>query len=264
MPEQSPDPGRELIGGPRPRTSRRTTLAPDTFRVRAAAVESGPLAEARSAKKRLGIRRVAGGLLAGRGVRVRDPGADPADRRGRRRRTRRSPARRRASHLLGVDANGHDMVSRIVWGARNSLFIAVVLGRVRVHPRRDARGAVAGYFRGKIGRCPRLGDRHPAGLPAARARPLDRDVPRPHRVQRDGRARDRVHAGARADRRGRRRSSGPSASSSSLPGPREQSTFGSCSARSSPTSCRRCSRSRCSASPWSSSPKPASPSSAPA
>jgi peptide/nickel transport system permease protein len=53
-------------------------------------------------------------------------------------------------HLFGLDGNGRDVFSRVIWGARNSLFIAIVavlagflIGGVL--------GLVAGYFKGRIG-----------------------------------------------------------------------------------------------------------------
>jgi len=53
-------------------------------------------------------------------------------------------------HIFGLDGNGRDVFSRVVWGARNSLFIAIVavvagflIGGVL--------GLVAGYFKGRIG-----------------------------------------------------------------------------------------------------------------
>lgn len=53
-------------------------------------------------------------------------------------------------HIFGLDGNGRDVFSRVIWGARNSLFIAIVavlagflLGGLL--------GLVAGYFKGRIG-----------------------------------------------------------------------------------------------------------------
>lgn len=54
------------------------------------------------------------------------------------------------SHPFGIDTLGHDMVSQVIWGARNSLFIAIVavfLGFVVG----GVLGVVAGYFKGRIG-----------------------------------------------------------------------------------------------------------------
>ena len=54
------------------------------------------------------------------------------------------------AHIFGLDGNGRDVFARVVWGARNSLFIAFVavlagfvLGGIL--------GLVAGYFKGRIG-----------------------------------------------------------------------------------------------------------------
>lgn len=52
-------------------------------------------------------------------------------------------------HLLGGDFNGRDMLSRLIWGARNTLLIAtvaVLIGFVVG----GALGLVGGYFRGKV------------------------------------------------------------------------------------------------------------------
>lgn len=53
-------------------------------------------------------------------------------------------------HIFGLDGNGRDIFSRVIWGARNSLFIAFVaviagfiLGGIL--------GLVSGYFKGRIG-----------------------------------------------------------------------------------------------------------------
>ena len=52
--------------------------------------------------------------------------------------------------IFGLDGNGRDVFSRIIWGARNSLFIAIaavfsglLLG--------GALGLISGYFKGRIG-----------------------------------------------------------------------------------------------------------------
>lgn len=54
------------------------------------------------------------------------------------------------NHIFGLDGNGRDVFSRIIWGARNSLFIAIaavfsglLLG--------GALGLISGYFKGRIG-----------------------------------------------------------------------------------------------------------------
>ena len=66
--------------------------------------------------------------------------------------TRRGPFAQDGSapgHLLGGDANGRDMLSRLVWGGRTTLVVAtaaVLLGFVVG----GTFGLLAGYFRGKV------------------------------------------------------------------------------------------------------------------
>jgi peptide/nickel transport system permease protein len=53
-------------------------------------------------------------------------------------------------HLMGVDANGRDVLARVVWGGRNSMaigFFSIVMGFVVG----GILGLIAGYFRGRIG-----------------------------------------------------------------------------------------------------------------
>jgi peptide/nickel transport system permease protein len=53
-------------------------------------------------------------------------------------------------HLMGLDANGRDVFSRVVWGGRNSMaigFFSIVLGFIVG----GVLGLIAGYFRGRIG-----------------------------------------------------------------------------------------------------------------
>ena len=53
------------------------------------------------------------------------------------------------SHLLGGDSNSYDVLSRVIWGARNSLavgFFAVALGGTAG----GFLGLIAGYYRGRI------------------------------------------------------------------------------------------------------------------
>ncbi len=53
-------------------------------------------------------------------------------------------------HIFGLDGNGRDVFSRIIWGARNSLFIAfaaVITGFIIG----GALGLISGYFKGRIG-----------------------------------------------------------------------------------------------------------------
>ncbi len=53
-------------------------------------------------------------------------------------------------HLMGVDANGRDVFSRVIWGGRNSMAIGVfsiVMGFVVG----GIFGLLSGYFRGRLG-----------------------------------------------------------------------------------------------------------------
>jgi peptide/nickel transport system permease protein len=53
-------------------------------------------------------------------------------------------------HLMGVDANGRDVLARVVWGGRNSMAIgifSIVMGFIVG----GILGLIAGYFRGRIG-----------------------------------------------------------------------------------------------------------------
>jgi peptide/nickel transport system permease protein len=53
-------------------------------------------------------------------------------------------------HLMGLDANGRDVLSRVVWGGRNSMaigFFSIFLGFIVG----GILGLIAGYFRGRIG-----------------------------------------------------------------------------------------------------------------
>jgi peptide/nickel transport system permease protein len=53
-------------------------------------------------------------------------------------------------HLMGLDANGRDVLSRVIWGGRNSMaigFFSIVLGFIVG----GILGLIAGYFRGRIG-----------------------------------------------------------------------------------------------------------------
>ena len=212
MPEQSPEAGRDLVGA-LVRDEQAHDLAPDAFTVRAAAIESGPLADGKSAKKRLGI----GAWLAiawlvvifGSAILApvlpidRADVANPAV-------ARQAPSRRPP---LGVDANGHDMVSRIVWGARNSLFIAVVSVAFGFLARRASSACSPGTSGGRseavLGSVTDILLAFPQLVLA-----LSIVTFLGHTVFNvTDRARDRLDAGARADRRARRPSAGPSASS---------------------------------------------------
>ncbi|HEY3724340.1 MAG TPA: ABC transporter permease [Acidimicrobiia bacterium] len=53
-------------------------------------------------------------------------------------------------HLFGVDANGRDVLARVIWGGRNSMAIgvfAIVIGFIIG----GIFGLISGYFRGKVG-----------------------------------------------------------------------------------------------------------------
>jgi peptide/nickel transport system permease protein len=53
-------------------------------------------------------------------------------------------------HVMGVDANGRDVLSRVIWGGRNSMAIgifSIVMGFIVG----GILGLIAGYFRGRIG-----------------------------------------------------------------------------------------------------------------
>lgn len=54
------------------------------------------------------------------------------------------------NHIFGLDGNGRDVFSRIIWGARNSLFIAfaAVIAGFLIG---GALGLLSGYFKGRIG-----------------------------------------------------------------------------------------------------------------
>ena len=83
-------------------------------------------------------------------------------------------------HYLGGDRNGHDLLSRAVYGARNSLIVgfgAIAFG-IAVGA---SLGLIAGYYGGKARHRARRVLRRHAGHTRARARALvDRRAPRSH------------------------------------------------------------------------------------
>jgi peptide/nickel transport system permease protein len=160
MPEQPPDP-RETLGerigeegiGALVSDDDRHGIAPDEATIHGLAVEAGPEVE-RLAKRRgkglgfgawfaviwLVLLVVVG--TAAPVLPIDDPINDA------------TPALRlqgpTVDHPLGLDGSGRDVMSRVIWGARNSLFIGVVsiaagflIGGFL--------GLVAGYFKGRIG-----------------------------------------------------------------------------------------------------------------
>ena len=144
------------------------------------------------------------------------------------------------------------MISRLVYGARNSLVVAigaVIIGFVVG----GVLGLLAGYFRGKVETVTMGAIDVLLSIPALILALSLVDLPRTTdgrlaRVERDRRARDahaRVRPGrdprARPHHPGEHARRGRSASSCSRRAPRARSTGGSCSARSCPTCCRRCS-----------------------
>jgi peptide/nickel transport system permease protein len=159
MPERSPDPGAPTAGerigedaiGALVTDDVLHDIAPDEATIHGVAVEAGPeIAHLRRGRK-LGlgawlaviwialllVLAVAAPVLP-----IDDPVQDawPAER----------LAEPSADHFFGLDGNGRDVFSRVIWGARNSLFIGVVsvgLGFVVG----GTLGLIAGYFKGKIG-----------------------------------------------------------------------------------------------------------------
>ena len=54
------------------------------------------------------------------------------------------------SHPLGTDAFGRDMVSRLIWGGRVSMFVALIAATISMVTG-TALGLLAGYFEGRFG-----------------------------------------------------------------------------------------------------------------
>lgn len=148
MPEPSPSPTgsieRELGRG-----ARVEEIPPDAATLQALAVEARP--EAPRRKKRLGIGAwiaiawmvvVVGGAILSPVLPVPDPVSDAETSA-----IRQGPS---VEHPLGADTQGRDLLSRVIYGARNTLTVAAVsiaAGFVAG----GILGLVAGYFKGRIG-----------------------------------------------------------------------------------------------------------------
>ncbi len=145
MAEPSRSPARELVAD-----SLGPGLPADAASTAIAAIEAGPEAGAVT-KKRLGIAAwiaigwlvlVVGTAILAPLLPLPDPINDSNAALA-----RQGPS---AAHLFGVDGNGRDVASRVIWGARASLEIgvgAVVLGLLAG----GFLGLVAGYYKGRIG-----------------------------------------------------------------------------------------------------------------
>jgi peptide/nickel transport system permease protein len=152
MPEQPPSPGEDLVEA-LVEDEIREDVAPDEATIHTAAVEAGP--EIERIRKRRGkglgfsawlaifwlallvLLAVTAPLLP-----IPDPVADatPAL-------ARQGPT---ADHIMGLDGSGRDVFSRVIWGARNSLFIGVVSVTIGFLVG-GTLGVISGYFKGKIG-----------------------------------------------------------------------------------------------------------------
>ena len=55
-----------------------------------------------------------------------------------------------ADHIMGLDGSGRDVFSRVIWGARNSLFIGVVSVTIGFLVG-GSLGIIAGYYKGRLG-----------------------------------------------------------------------------------------------------------------
>jgi peptide/nickel transport system permease protein len=147
MPEHSPKPAAEQLIGAEERGPAGTPLP--AAEIQFAAIAQGH--EGQASKHRLGIGAwlaiaylvlVVGSAILAPLLPIPDPNKDvfPGL-------NRQGPT---LDHLFGVDANGRDVLSRVIWGGRNSLTIGVsaiaigfLLGGLF--------GLLSGYFRGKVG-----------------------------------------------------------------------------------------------------------------
>lgn len=159
MPEQSPEPGEDIIRS-LATDERREMVPPDAASLQIAAVEAGPEISELTAKKGLGIGGwlaaiflflVIGSAIAAPILPIPDPKTDTT-----------LPERRpdgtlpivaagpSLSHPFGLDATGHDVFSRTIWGARASLtigFLSIGVGLTVG----GFLGLISGYFKGKVG-----------------------------------------------------------------------------------------------------------------
>jgi len=150
MPAQSRNPGEELVET-LAADERREDVPPDQATIILAGVEAGPEIERARKRKGLGIGAwlaiawmvvLVGAAVLAPVLPIPDPVDDAVTEE-----IRQGP---NADHWFGSDASGRDVLSRVIWGARNSLFIAavsVIAGLIVG----GTLGIVAGYFKGRIG-----------------------------------------------------------------------------------------------------------------
>jgi len=150
MPKPSPEPGEDLIETLAADQRHEEDVAPDAGMAMVGAA-AGPEIERIRKRKGLGFGAwLAIGWLVFLGVSallapilpMPDPVKDAVTSQ-----IRKGP---NAEHWLGSDASGRDILSRVIWGTRNSLFISVVsvfAGLVVG----GTLGIIGGYFKGKIG-----------------------------------------------------------------------------------------------------------------
>src|SRR3954468_9707975 len=150
MPEQSHNAGEELVQS-LVTDEREHDLAADSPSIMFAAIEAGGEGDRARKRKGIGIGAwLAIGWLALLGalallapvLPIPDPTNDAEARLG-----GQGPT---LAHIFGLDASGRDLLSRIIWGARTSLFIAFVAIAAGFIVG-GALGIIAGYFRGRIG-----------------------------------------------------------------------------------------------------------------
>jgi peptide/nickel transport system permease protein len=150
MPAQSRNPGEELVQA-LAADERSDDLTADEPSLTFAGVEAGPEIERLRRRKGLGVAAwfaigwmvfIVGAALLAPVLPIPDPVRDTVTSQ-----IRKGPS---ADHWFGSDASGRDVLSRVIWGARNSLFIAAVsvFAGLLVG---GTLGVVAGYFKGRIG-----------------------------------------------------------------------------------------------------------------